>query len=114
MQKIGYDIEDFGPGKFIIRAIPVYLEEKDIQASLCEIAEFLSRNKSGASFKNLKKIYSQIACKSAIKAGKASFLSEIKELIKKLIETKFTNCPHGRPIYFSLSKDDIYKKFLRK
>ena len=114
MQKIGYDIEDFGPGKFIIRAIPVYLEEKDIQASLCEIAEFLSRNKSGTNFENLKKIYSQIACKSAIKAGKASFLSEIKELIKKLIETKFTNCPHGRPIYFSLSKDDIYKKFLRK
>ncbi len=114
MQKIGYDIEDFGPGKFIIRAIPVYLEEKDIQASLCEIAEFLSRNKYGTSFENLKKIYSQIACKSAIKAGKASFLSEIKELIKKLIETKITNCPHGRPIYFSLSKDDIYKKFLRK
>ena len=114
LRKIGYDIEDFGPGKFIIRAIPVYLEEKDIQNSLFEIAEFLSKNKSDKNFENLKKIYSQIACKSAIKAGKASFLSEIKELIKKLIETKITNCPHGRPIYFSLSKDDIYKKFLRK
>ncbi|MBO6127256.1 MAG: DNA mismatch repair endonuclease MutL [Clostridia bacterium] len=114
LQKIGYDIEDFGPGKFIIRAIPVYLEEKDIQNSLFEIAEFLSKNKSDKNFENLKKIYSQIACKSAIKAGKASFLSEIKELIKKLIETKITNCPHGRPIYFSVSKDDIYKKFLRK
>ena len=114
LRKIGYDIEDFGPGKFIIRAIPVYLEEKDIQNSLFEIAEFLSKNKSDKNFENLKKIYSQIACKSAIKAGKASFLSEIKELIKKLIETKITNCPHGRPIYFSVSKDDIYKKFLRK
>ena len=114
IKKIGYDIEDFGPGKFIIRAIPVYLDKKDIQDSLCEIAEFLSKNKSDTSFENLKKIYSRIACKSAIKAGKASFLSEIKELIKKLIETKITNCPHGRPIYFSVSKDDIYKKFLRK
>ena len=114
IKKIGYDIEDFGPGKFIIRAVPVYLDQKDIQNSLCEIAEFLSKNKSGENLENLKKIYSQIACKSAIKSGKASFSNEIKELIKKLIETGIKNCPHGRPVYILISKDDIYKKFLRK
>lgn len=114
IKKIGYDIEDFGPGKFIVRAIPVYLDQKDIQNSLCEIAEFLSKNKSGENLENLKKIYSQIACKSAIKSGKASFSNEIKELIKKLIETGIKNCPHGRPVYISISKNDIYKKFLRK
>ena len=113
ISKIGYKIEDFGFGKLIVREIPIYLNKSDIVNSLCEIADFISKSKSCVELDELKSVYAKIACKSAIKAGTNSSISEIKSLIKKLIELKITNCPHGRPIYLSFNKNDIYKKFLR-
>ena len=47
------------------------------------------------------------------KAGKVSTKEEIQFLIKKLIELNLSNCPHGRPIYINITKNEIYKKFLR-
>lgn len=111
--KIGYKIEDFGFGKIIVREIPIYLNKSDVGNSLCEIADFISKSKSCLKLDDLKSIYASIACKSAIKAGVNSSIMEIKSLIKKLIELKITNCPHGRPIYISVSKNEVYKKFLR-
>ena len=113
ISKIGYKIEDFGFGKIIVREIPIYLNKSDVGNSLCEIADFISKSKSCLKLDDLKSIYASIACKSAIKAGVNSSIMEIKSLIKKLIELKITNCPHGRPIYISVSKNEVYKKFLR-
>ena len=114
INEIGYKIEDFGLGKIIVREIPAYLDEKDIQSSLCEIASFLIKRNSKCEICDLKRIYAKIACKSAIKSGKYSSDEEIKKLVNDLIESRVTNCPHGRPVYVSVTKNDIYKKFLRK
>ena len=114
MEDIGYKIEDFGSGKFVIREIPIYLGKNDIQSSLMEISEFISKNKMCVSIDILKSFYSSVACKSAIKSGKCSSNLEIKNLVKNLIDSNITNCPHGRPIYISISKNEIFKKFLRK
>ncbi len=114
INEIGYKIEDFGLGKIIVREIPAYLDEKDIQSSLCEIASFLMKRNSECEIYDLKRIYAKIACKSAIKSGKYSSDEEIKKLVNDLMESRVTTCPHGRPIYISVTKNDIYKKFLRK
>ena len=114
INEIGYKIEDFGLGKIIVREIPAYLDEKDIQSSLCEIASFLMKRNSECEIYDLKRIYAKIACKSAIKSGKYSSCEEIKKLVNDLMESQVATCPHGRPIYISVTKDDIYKKFLRK
>ena len=114
INEIGYKIEDFGLGKIVVREIPAYLDEKDIQSSLCEIASFLMKRSFKCEIYDLKRIYAKIACKSAIKSGKYSSDEEIKKLVNDLIESRVTNCPHGRPIYISFTKNDIYKKFLRK
>ncbi|GIW23512.1 MAG: hypothetical protein KatS3mg068_2519 [Candidatus Sericytochromatia bacterium] len=67
--------------------------------------------------KNLDKlteIKKSIACKSAIKAGKHLDNQEIDILIKNWAKTKQPyTCPHGRPIIYKLSKDDIDKHFRR-
>lgn len=114
IKKLGYNIEDFGPGKVLVREIPIYMNKNDIEDSLCQIVEFLLKNKSNIELNDLKSLYSQIACKSAIKSGKLSSTSEIKSLIRSLIKSKIANCPHGRPVYVCIDKNEIYKRFLRK
>ena len=111
---IGYYLEDFGYGKILVRGVPMYITSQGAKDSILEISNFLLKNKSCAQINDLKKIYSQIACKSSIKAGMVSSHEEIENLVKRLIESGVSNCPHGRPIYFTVTKNQIYKKFLRK
>ena len=114
IKKLGYKIEDFGMGNILIREIPVYMNKNYVKDSLCQIVEFLLKNKSDIELNDLKFLYSQIACKYAIKSGKLSSPNEVKSLIKSLIESKVSSCPHGRPVYVCVDKDEIYKRFLRK
>lgn len=113
INELGYYLEDFGYGKILVRGIPIYMELSDIKDSIIKISNFLTRNKSQLKINELREFYAQIACKSSIKAGKVSTNEEIKFLIKELINLKLSNCPHGRPIYIVIKKNEIYKKFLR-
>lgn len=111
---IGYHLEDFGYGKVLVRGVPMYINSQSAKDSILEIANFLLKNKSCVQMDDLKKVYSQIACKSSIKAGLVSSHEEIECLVKRLIEAGVSSCPHGRPIYFTVTKNQVYKKFLRR
>ncbi len=111
---IGYYLEDFGYGKVLVRGVPMYITSQSAKYSILEIANFLLKNKSCVRIDDLRKVYSQIACKSSIKAGIVSSHAEIECLVKRLIKSGVSNCPHGRPIYFTVTKNQVYKKFLRK
>ena len=59
--------------------------------------------------------FTQLACKSAIKAGNKISDDEINILINKFLEENNTLlCPHGRPIILEISKFEIEKMFRRK
>jgi DNA mismatch repair protein MutL len=57
-----------------------------------------------------------LACKTySVKAGKVLDIMEIDHLIQKLSARENPHtCPHGRPTFFLLTKDEIEKKFKRK
>ncbi|MDR2073950.1 MAG: DNA mismatch repair endonuclease MutL [Oscillospiraceae bacterium] len=111
--KIGYEIEDFGFCKVIIRSVPPYIEVADIVNSISEILNHISKF-GKPDITNLNRLYSSIACKSAIKAGKCSSNEEILSLIKDLNKNPdFLSCPHGRPIYVFIKKSELDRYFLR-
>ena len=59
--------------------------------------------------------FTQLACKSAIKAGNRISEDEINILLKRFLKENNTLlCPHGRPIIIELSKSEIEKMFRRK
>lgn len=111
---LGYALEDFGYGKILVRGVPSYISHNYIKESLFEISNFFIKNKSKSDLNELRKFYSKIACKSSIKSGLVSSYKEMEFLIKELIKSKISTCPHGRPVYFKVTKDEMYKKFLRK
>ena len=60
-------------------------------------------------------MHSQIACKSAVKAGDELTLVEMQKLIDDL--NKCENriiCVHGRPTTWIINKFDVEKNFKRK
>ena len=59
--------------------------------------------------------FTQLACKSAVKAGNVLSESEINILLNGFAENDHVLlCPHGRPIVMQLSRNEIEKMFKRK
>ena len=112
--KAGFSLEDFGSFSVAIREIPVVVKENDIEAIVLEIADSIIKHKSSDSFEYLDRLYHSIACRSAIKANDRSFISELEALVERLVANPdIKYCPHGRPIYVSLSKRELEKQFGR-
>ncbi|MEG1651747.1 MAG: hypothetical protein RR287_08045, partial [Oscillospiraceae bacterium] len=54
------------------------------------------------------------ACRAAIKAGHKSSRLELIKLADDIISSRVPKfCPHGRPVYITLTKKEIEKQFGR-
>ncbi len=59
--------------------------------------------------------FTQLACKSAVKAGNVLSKQEISILLDRFAQNGHVLlCPHGRPIVLQLSRNEIEKMFKRK
>ncbi len=56
-----------------------------------------------------KKLFATLACREAIKEGDFVPSSYATELIKLTLELDKPHCPHGRPIYFVLSMEELFQ-----
>lgn len=110
----GFEVEDFGIGKVIVRAVPAYLQSADIVSSIEEIAGYLLENKRQIITEKLDWIYHSIACRAAVKGGNTTGKEDNENLVKTVFESKdVLYCPHGRPVIFKLSKREIERRFGR-
>lgn len=115
LARLGLDIEPFGSGTFLIRAVPALLGHMDGAALVHGLLEDLSDWSSTASFEQrLRPILATMACHSAVRAGRAMNLPEIKVLIEDWVaEGVPTTCPHGRRIALRLPAQELEKIFNR-
>ncbi len=114
LDKSGYETEDFGNGKVIVRSAPQYLNEDEIQDSIYEIASYLAENKNRTLSERADEILHTTACKAAIKGGNKTTLPEIIRLVEMLIENpEIKYCPHGRPITTVIKRRELEKGFGR-
>lgn len=113
-REAGFDVDDFGFGTLIVRSAPQYLDEKDIQDSVIEMAGYISKNKKDITTEHMDWIYHNVACRAAVKGGNLNSNAELMEIIKILQENpQLRYCPHGRPIVVSIPKREIEKQFGR-
>ncbi len=109
----GFDVDDFGDGALLIRAVPSLLATTDYTALLSEIAESLMKTNS-VMIEKLDRIYHTVACKAAVKAGYTSSEPQLRELMREaLTNPKIRYCPHGRPVAIELSEKELEKMFGR-
>ena len=114
LQRYGFDLEPFGGRTFVLRAVPAILAGRDAAGTLQDIIEDLPDDRQSPLADFEETLLAPLACHSAIKAGEAMTRDEMDRLLRDLGRTRVqTNCPHGRPLVFSLSRRDIEKRFKR-
>ena len=115
LKSAGIIIEPFGRTSFIIKAVPLILDGKDIEPVIINIIENIQTQKTSFFKKNwLEKILILIACHNSIRAKLSLKSLQTQQLIKDLekCENPF-HCPHGRPIVVTFNKDQIKRFFKR-
>lgn len=116
LNKLGFEIENFGDSTYKINATPFYVNELGAQTLIKEILEDLMQGKTPGSIDaKTERALSYVACRSAIKAGDYLNQDERQELFEELEATKtIYTCPHGRPVKMELTMNELAKMFKRK
>ena len=107
---------EFKKNKIILRSVPVEFAKADFEQIFKEI--FLLEDDVLKLKGNLKKkkedVIATISCHSSIRAGQKLEKEELLNLFKTLTECKNPySCPHGRPIIWKLTLQEIDSNFER-
>jgi len=115
-QSMGFEIDPIGEGIYAIRSIPSFLDQgdpKEMVKGILEELSFITRKRNGA--ETIQTILITLACHSAIRGNFPLRREEMEGLVEKLYPFSLsTTCPHGRPIFFFLSRDELDKQFRRR
>lgn len=114
LAKMGFDI-DFSHEPFVrTTAVPVILENLNMDEVIPEIAENFLFNKQNPQTHQLDDMLHELACKAAIKANDKNDIKELQRLAEEVYYNEnIRHCPHGRPVMFTLSKRELEKQFKR-
>ncbi len=115
LARLGLEIEAFGPGAVLIRAMPAILGAADAQRLIRDVADELTEcGESTALEARLEAVVARMACHGSIRAGRRLSLSEMDALLRQMEATpRAATCSHGRPTYLKLSRTEIERLFGR-
>ncbi len=111
----GFDMEPFGEGAYLLRAVPAVLAgRQDPRSALLEVIDELERGESPLSRRKEDMVMAAVCKRGAVKAGQTLTHEEMNELVRQLEATSSPQtCPHGRPTMIHLSVEALARQFLR-
>lgn len=115
LKKLGFEISEFGPNTFQVRAIPALLIGiNPIEGIKVVVEDFEDDEKPLAGM--IESIIAARICKrAAVKGGQILSKEEQRTLLENLEQCDAPRtCPHGRPTMIYLSVDLLEKQFGRK
>ena len=113
LAELGFEIEPFGEGDFLLRAVPADILSADARPAIEEICEKLRRGKAPDAQSARDEILHTIACKAAIKAGWDTSDGERDRIVRAVLSGQVKYCPHGRPVSAVWTRKDLDKQFKR-
>jgi DNA mismatch repair protein MutL len=116
LRRLGLEIEAFGPGAILIRAIPAALKNPDAAGLLRDLAaEFAEGDAPVALEAKLDAALARLACHRSIRAGRRLTGEEMSALLRAMEATpRAGTCSHGRPTFLKLSRAELEKLFGRR
>jgi DNA mismatch repair protein MutL len=109
---MGIEVDEFGGNSVAIRSLPPMLNDIAPGKMLVDMLDEL-RGESDALTRG-EAARRLVACKGAVKAGQSLTHEQIAALLRRRDELNIQpTCPHGRPISYHLSEDELARKFLR-
>ncbi|MBL6982697.1 MAG: DNA mismatch repair endonuclease MutL [Anaerolineales bacterium] len=115
LSKLGFQVEPFGRGTFLVRAIPALLAGMDPGAALRVVVEDFEEDEEPLKDAIENKIIARVCKRAAVKGGQVLSPEEQEALLRDLEASQVPRtCPHGRPTMIHLSVDLLEKQFGRR
>ncbi len=115
LERLGFEIEEFGGDSLRITACPALLGREECDAALRALAEDLEGLDRGAGVDAaIKRIAATTACHAAVKANYPLTHEKMAHILEELRRTAYsTICPHGRPVMLRITRREVEKNFQR-
>lgn len=114
LRSLGFDVALSGSGSFVIHAMPSTLQHTDPVALLRRLAEKTPNEERSPRLELLEHLAHTAACHSSVRAGQRLSLEEIRQLLAELDTLRLSaTCPHGRPLWWKITLDQIRRCFHR-
>jgi DNA mismatch repair protein MutL len=116
LARLGLEIEPFGTGAILVRALPAALGAPDPGPLLRDLADELAEaDETTALAARLDAVIARMACHASIRAGRRLNVAEMDALMRRMEATpRADTCSHGRPTWLRLSRADIERLFGRR
>jgi DNA mismatch repair protein MutL len=116
LSRLGLEIEAFGPGAVLVRALPAALGSPEPGPLLRDLADELDElDEATALAARLDAVIARLACHGSIRAGRRLNGAEMDALLRQMEATpRAATCSHGRPTFLKLSKAEIERLFGRR
>lgn len=115
LQHFGFDVEEFGPNTFQVRAMPALFMGSDPAVALRVLVEDFEEDESPLQNEIEAKLAARVCKRMAVKAGQALSNEEQRALLIDLEACDSPRtCPHGRPTMIHLSVDMLERQFGRR
>ena len=115
LQRLGFEIEEFGGGALRVAAVPALLRRDECDVALRALADDLEGLDRGAQVTEaVKRIAATMACHAAVKANYPLTHAKMAHILEELRQTAYsTICPHGRPVMLRLTRREVERNFQR-
>jgi DNA mismatch repair protein MutL len=115
LQHFGFDVQEFGPNTFQVRAIPSLFMGSDPSAALRALVEDFEEDETPLQNEIEAKLAARVCKRMAVKGGQALSNEEQRALLADLEACDSPRtCPHGRPTMIHLSVDMLERQFGRR
>jgi DNA mismatch repair protein MutL len=116
LARLGLEIEGFGPGAVLVRALPALLGAPDPAPILRDLAEELGEwEEATALDRRLDAAVARLACHGSVRAGRRLAPAEMAALLRSMEETpRAATCSHGRPTFLRLGPAELERMFGRR
>ena len=115
LKHFGFDVEEFGPNTFQVRAMPALFAGSDPSAALRAIVEDFEEDEAPLQNEVEKKLAARVCKRLAVKAGQTLSPEEQRALLTDLENCDSPRtCPHGRPTMIHLSVEMLERQFGRR
>ena len=113
LSRMGFTVNEFGPGTFRITEIPMFMELSEAEDFINQFIDNINERTNLSNSVVIDKLI-MMSCKAAVKANDKLSDGEVKALINDLSSCiNPFSCPHGRPTFIRLTRYEIEKMFKR-
>ena len=116
LARLGLEIEGFGPGAVLVRALPALLGAADPAPLLRDLAEELAESGEALALeRRLDAAIARLACHGSVRAGRRLAPDEMAALLRQMEATpRAATCSHGRPTFLRLGPAELESLFGRR